>query len=71
MAVCGGWSAVREGRPQKREKLWVVAWKRGKGLWLVQPQTVPSGVGGNRDCPQSGVRAVYKPSSLTCYKRLS
>lgn len=45
MAVGGGWSAVREGRPQKREKLWVVAWKRGEGLWLVQSQTVPCRVG--------------------------
>ena len=32
MAVGGGWSAVRQGRPQKREKLWVVAWKQGEGL---------------------------------------
>ena len=45
MAVGGGWSAVRQGRPQKREKLWVVAWKQGEGLWLVQFQTVPCGVG--------------------------
>ena len=43
----------------------------GGPLVSAVPDCPVQGGGGNRDCPSSGVRAVYKLSALTCYKRLS